>query len=299
MGGDSPAPELFAAIAKLLDGKKLPFSLALLGTANVIKKYAQIDALDAELVTAGDVIALDEDPLKAVRAKKDASTNIGMQLLKKGRIDALVSIGNTGALLASSKLHLDSLKSFTRPALLTLLPTRKKPMAVLDIGANVTSKPEHLLQFAKMGIAYQKTIGIKNPKVGLLNIGSEANKGRKELIDAYKKLKRHLKTHFVGNIEGCNAFDGRVDVLVTDGFTGNIFLKTCEGLSKFIFDKTGLKSSKDLNPDGYPGAILCGIKDIVVKCHSYSSPEAIVQGLHGTYELINKNFIDELRDLLT
>ncbi len=299
MGGDTPALELFAAIVELLDGKKLPFQIALLGTPDVIKKFANMNTLDIELIPVGSVIALDEDPLKSVRSKKNASTNIGMQLLKKKRIDAFVTIGNTGALLAASKIHLDSLKSFSRSALLSLLPSHKKPMAVLDIGANVTSRPDHLLQFAKMGIAYQKTVGIKNPKVGLLNIGSEKNKGRKELVEAYKKLKRNLKAQFVGNIEGCDAFDGHVDVLVTDGFTGNIFLKTCEGLSKFILTKIQSSDAKELNPDCYPGAILCGVKEIVVKCHSYSSAEAIVQGLYGTYELINKNFIRQLKQQLT
>ncbi|MCP5509144.1 MAG: phosphate acyltransferase [Chlamydiales bacterium] len=299
MGGDTPALDLAKAIAKLFDGQDLPFTLALLGTPTTIKHFAAIENLNAELIPVEDVIELDEDPLAAVRSKKGASTSVGMQLLKKKRIDAFVSIGNTGALLISSKLHLEPLKRFSRPALLALMPTQKKPMAVLDVGANISSSPDHLLHFAKMGIAYQKTLGRANPKVALLNIGSEETKGRKELREAYKKLKKSLKAQFIGNIEGCNVFEGEADVLVTDGFTGNIFLKTAEGLSKFILSKTGSKGLENLNPNSYPGAILCGVKEIVVKCHSYSTPEAIIQGLLGTYDLITKNFILKLKNQLT
>ena len=290
MGGDTPALELLKAVAHEIAEQKLKVSLAVFGTKSLIKKFANLSLPHTELIPVNSVIEIDEDPLSAIRKKKGASTHIAMKMLKSGEIDALLSIGNTGALLAGAKLHLNPFKSISRPALITTLPTQKKSMAVLDVGANTTCKPDHLLQFAKMGVAYQKALGIRRPKIGLLNTGAEKSKGRKEYRDAYKLLARALKTSFKGNIEGFDAFSGDVDVLVTDGFTGNIFLKTCEGLAKFFLSETKIKK-KSLDNESYPGALLCGVEHIIMKCHSSSSAKAIARGLKTTLELLKNDFI--------
>ncbi len=182
---------------------------------------------------------MDDDPLIAVRRKKDSSLCQGLQYLKEKKIDAFVSAGNTGALLFAAKTTLKTLKGIDRPALLALLPTKKKEVAVLDVGANLSLKPDHIVQFAQMGIAYQKSRGIENPIVGLLNIGIEAKKGTPQLQEAYLKLDAMNRDQpfFAGNIEGKDVFHGNIDVLVTDGFTGNVFLKTAEGIAAFILEQ--------------------------------------------------------------
>ncbi|MCB1118101.1 MAG: phosphate acyltransferase, partial [Chlamydiia bacterium] len=224
LGGDLPPADLLKEIASHLDSAHL----ALFGTSDAIASYNHLDLahLSLEYIPVEEVIELDEDPLNAIRQKKGASVHIGMRLLNEGHISAYLGIGNTGAMLAAAKIHLPALPSKPRPALLAMLPTQKRPVAVLDVGANLSAKPEHFIEMAHMGIAFQKTRGIENPKVALLNIGSEELKGHKELREAYKKLKQHFPENFVGNIEGRDVFKGIVDVLVTEGFTGNIFLKT-------------------------------------------------------------------------
>ena len=247
-----------------------------------------MQSVDVEMILVEDVIEQDEDPLTAIRQKKESSTVVAMRLLKEGRIDVHLSIGNIGALLAAASTHLSRFKNMSRPALLALIPTAKKPTALLDVGAGTSAKPEHLLQFAKMGIAYQQAHGISDPTVGLLNIGKEPLKGRKEHKEAYKKLKRTLHDQFIGNVEGTDFFGGASDVVVTDGFTGNIFLKTAEGVSAWIAKKS------DIEIEHQSSALLCGVQHIVVKCHSNSSAQSIVQSLHEIQKLIYKNFISLL-----
>lgn len=258
-----------------------------------------------QFASAPEVIQMDEHPLLALRRKRNASTNIGLRLLKEGKIDAFVSAGNTGALVSSAKMILSTLPGILRPCLLALMPTKKSPVAVLDVGANVQVKATHLVQFATIGAAFQKTRGIPNPKVGLLNIGSEAVKGTSELRLAYSELK--TKPHpfrFAGNIEGKTVFDGDVDVLVTDGFTGNVFLKTAEGIASLILDQlpvsqNDFKRFQSLHYAQYPGALLAGVKGIVIKCHGYSTPKAFINAVLGAANLAKERFVQKLmNDLL-
>jgi glycerol-3-phosphate acyltransferase PlsX len=196
-----------------------------------------------------------------------------------------------------------------------LVPTQRGPIAVLDVGANIQCKADHLVQFAWMGSAYQKTRGIERPSVGLLNVGSEAMKGTSELRLAYQKLQRLCASsdscfQFAGNIEGKSAFNGDLDVLVTDGFTGNVFLKTAEGLSAFVLD--GLNKNlprhilgqmqeelqdlrRRLHYAQYSGALVCGIQGIVIKCHGYSSPEAFRSGIREAIRLARDQFLQTLQ----
>ena len=231
---------------------------------------------------------------------------MGMRFLKEGKIDALVSAGNTGALISSAKMILSTLKGVLRPCLIALMPTKKNLVAVLDVGANVQAKAIHLAQYALIGAAYQKTRGIALPSVGLLNIGSEPLKGTSELRSVYAMLQSHSSKsfQFMGNIEGTAVFDGEVDVLVTDGFTGNIFLKTAEGIASLLLDRlplqtADLKKFHSLHYAEYPGAIIGGVKGLVIKCHGYSTPKGFVSGVLGAIELAQKNFIATLQNKLS
>ncbi len=259
---------------------------------------------------APTVITMEDDPLKAVRSKRDSSMCQGILALKEKRIDAFISFGNTGALMASSKLILNMLPTIDRPALLALLPAQRKEVAVLDVGANTTYKPEHLFQFALMGIAYQKSCGIENPKVGLLNIGSESKKGSPLLREAHHML-RSLSA-FVGNIEGREALASNIDVLVTDGITGNVFLKTAEGIAGVILDELSKPAFKTAQPSElqralaalkkhltyseYPGALLCGVNGIVMKCHGAFSNIALQSTVQAALRLVLQNYLSKIKN---
>lgn len=292
MGNDN-APQV------LLDSlKELPLptgvKLVAIGTPEFEKFSSPF-----QFVSAPEVIGMEEHPLVALRKKKNASMTVGMRLLKEGKVDALVSAGNTGALVSSARMVLSTLPGILRPCLLALMPTKKNPVAVLDVGANVQVKATHLVQFASIGAAFQKTRGIKMPTVGLLNIGSEALKGTSELQIAYHELQKMDSFRFAGNIEGKSVFDGDVDVLVTDGFTGNVFLKTAEGIASLILDKiqgspSEIKKFQSLHYAEYPGALLAGVRGIVIKCHGYSTPKGFTNALLGAIELAKEGFVQKI-----
>lgn len=315
MGGDHPPLRLFENLLGF-EEESLPFpNLVFFATADLIPKFEKIVSARPErskisFVEAENIILMDDDPLTALRSKKKASIPLGIEHLAQKKLDGFISLGNTGALIGASKLHLKMLKGIQRPALLALLPTKLKPLAVLDVGANITCRAEHLVQFAAMGLSYQKCFGIKNPKIGLLNIGSEKKKGRLELVEAYQLL-QSLNTNkdepvFIGNVEGKEAFKGHVNVLITDGFSGNIFLKTAEGMTAYILERIleeGLDKHKessfytfahDLNYAEYPGALICGVDKIVIKCHGYSNSKAILSALKGAINLVETRFLEKL-----
>lgn len=283
MGSDN-APQL---LLKALQELPLSTNATLLAIGS--PQFAQ-QASPLEYIGVEEYIEMDEHPLNALRRKKNASIPTGMRLLQQGKIDAFVSAGNTGALVSSAKLILRTLPGILRPALLALMPTKKNPVVVLDVGANVQIKSIHLVQFAFLGAAFQKMRGIENPRIGLLNIGSEALKGTSELRLAYNELAKRNNLNFAGNIEGKTVFDGDVDVLVTDGFTGNVFLKTAEGIASLILDKiqaapTDLKKFQSLHYAEYPGAFLAGVRGIVIKCHGYSTIKGFTNAVLGAIDL--------------
>lgn len=314
MGGDHPPQIIFESLRGFLHQLPHDLSIKIFATAEVAERLEQQDlpaGPKISFVRSETYISMTEPPLSALRQKKDSSLCLGMVSLKDEEIDAFISIGSTGALLGGSKLYLKTLPSITRPALLAVLPTKSYPLAVLDVGANVSCDPTHLVQFAEMGLAFQKCFGINDPKVGLLNIGSEKTKGRKELIEAYQLLldlnKDPETSPFLGNIEGKNVFDGHIHVLVTDGFSGNIFLKTAEGMTSYILDrlleseldakgKTQFSSlAYELNPSRYPGALLCGIDKLVIKCHGDSEGKALCSAIEGSLKLLKYSFLTELQ----
>ncbi|NGX38887.1 MAG: Phosphate acyltransferase [Chlamydiae bacterium] len=314
LGCDIPGVELLSFLVKTNFEEKHPPKITLFGTQEIFDSVPA-SANFASCVTC-EVIEPDEDPISAVRTKRRASINLGISQIKSYDLDAFISAGNTGALLTSAKLNLPMLPGIDRPALLTLIPTKSDPVAVLDVGASVEAKAENLLQFAKMGIAYQKTRDTESPTVGLLNIGTEKQKGTPELRKAYKMLQSLNEDAsldspiFIGNIEGRDVFHGEIDVLVTDGFTGNIFLKTAEGIAGFVLEQIenigpigkipGLRSllpklRQRLHYAEFPGAILCGVEGIVMKCHGSSSPEAFINSIKSSSRLVKHFFIEKIR----
>lgn len=306
MGSDN-APD---ALLKALQALSLPEHIRLIAVGS---SEFEADASPLSYIVASQTIEMDDPPLTAVRKKKDSSLCVGLRLLKTGAIDAFVSAGNTGALVSASKMILGNLPGILRPALLALMPTKKKPVAVLDVGAGVEAKASHLLQFAWMGAAYQKARGIQDPVIGLLNIGSEKIKGTSELRLAYEKL-QSAPFRFAGNIEGTSVFNGDVDVLIADGFTGNIFLKTAEGIASLILDRLythipapELKKiqphltdlHRSLHYAEFPGALLAGVKGVVIKCHGYSTPQGFANAVRGAAELVEENFLQSLQNKLS
>lgn len=306
LGSDLPPNDLLKAILDFSKELGSKVQLVLFGTAALFDRKRAPDHISFHVVS--EVITNEDAPLTAIKRKKDSSICQGIKMLKEGHLQAFISAGNTGALLACAKLQLPSLHANLRPALLTLFPTKERDIAVLDVGANTSYKAEHLLQFAAMGVAYQKSRGIKVPAIGLLNIGSEAKKGTPELQEAYDKLlaksKKSSSFAFAGNIEGRDVFHEKIDILVTDGFTGNVFLKTAEGIAAMILEeleaspqmKSGLAGIKQrLLYSEYPGALLCGVDGIVIKCHGGSTPQSFISSITTAARLVQHSFLDQVR----
>lgn len=270
-----------------------------------------------EFQVVSDVIEMHDEPLVAIRQKKNSSLALGIKLLKKCYLDGFISAGNTGALIAGSTLSLPFLPGIKRPALLATLPTEKGGVAIIDVGGNVSCKAYHLTQFAQLGVAYQRCCeGIEQPRVGLLNIGVESKKGTSEVRQAYQLLQAMAERRellFVGNVEGREIFQGVVDVLVTDGFTGNVLLKASEGVSSFILQQVyaALQDTlpdqrmaisrylqRQFDYDEYNGAIVCGIGCVVVKCHGQSSPKGLLRGIQRAIQLVQNGFIHQIKQQL-
>jgi glycerol-3-phosphate acyltransferase PlsX len=304
MGNDNSPETLLLTLKELELGPSVEF------VAFGLPAYKAICPF--EYIETPEFISMDDHPLSALRQKKEASLCVGLRYLKEQKINAFVSAGNTGALVTGAKVIVGNLPGILRPALLARVPTKKEPVAVLDVGANVQVKACHLVQFALLGTAFVKIHGVDKPTVGLLNIGSEAIKGTSELRLAYQELKTMPEApfHFAGNIEGKSVFDGNVDVLITDGFTGNVFLKTAEGIASLILDRFGSllppQEYEKLGPQirdlsghlhyaEYPGAILAGAGGIVIKCHGYSTPRAFLNAIAGAAQLVRGNFMEEIR----
>ncbi len=259
-----------------------------------------------ELVEAAEVIAMDEAVANAVRRKKKSSLRIGTKLVSEGHGDGFVSAGNTGAAMATAKMVLGTLHGVDRPALAAMIPTKAaKPTLLLDVGANSECKPYHLAQFAIMGDAYSRSVlGTVKPSVGLMSIGEEEAKGNDLTKEAFPLLRQLSNINFVGNVEGRDVFSGMVDVIVTDGFTGNVMLKLSEGLTEAVLSmlKKELMSTavtkagamlakpafrsikKRLDYTEYGGAPLLGVNRIVLIGHGRSNAKAIRNAIRSVKE---------------
>lgn len=261
--------------------------------------------LSIEVVPASQVVTMEDKPSEILRRKKDSSIHVACRLVKEGRADGVVSAGNSGATLACGMFVLGRIEGVERPALASFLPTEKKPMVLIDVGANVDAKPFHLFQFGLMADVLAKTVlGYEKPRVGILSIGEEEGKGNLQVKEAYD-IFRKSSLNFMGNVEGRDIFTGEVDVVVCDGFVGNVALKLSEGLAssmgrmlkgeltRGILSKLGtilaigaLKRFKRLTDYAeYGGAPLLGLTGIVIVCHGKSNVKAISSAVEmaGTF----------------
>lgn len=300
MGGDNaPDANIKGAITAI---NQIKAELILIGKEEIIrKKIKEFYKKEMEEISdrlkiknATETIEMEDGPTDAIKHKKDSSMVVGFKMLKNGEGDVFISAGNSGALLAGATLLVGRIKGIDRPALAGILPAYKSQLLLIDSGSNTNCKPINLLQFAQMSTIYLKnTFGIEKPAIGLLNIGTEETKGNELTKESYKLLKEkspELGINFIGNVEGRDAFSGRIDAIVTDGFTGNVFLKTAEGLGKFVkktltesFAKNMLTKicalpslpaiknlKKAMDYKSYGGALFLGVNKPVVKAHGSS-----------------------------
>ncbi|HEY3318270.1 MAG TPA: phosphate acyltransferase PlsX [Coriobacteriia bacterium] len=297
MGGDNAPDTVLEGVSAALAADP-GLRVLLTGPADVVEPFAAPrDRVTA--VVATEIIGMDEHPAGAVRAKKDSSIVVGCRLVKEGRAEAFFSAGNTGACMAASTLLIGRLPGVQRPAIATVLPGRDRQVVMLDAGANADCKPEHLVQFAHMGAAYARVVlGVTDPSVGLLSIGEEPSKGSALVQEAHPLLAASVPG-FVGNVEGMDIPRGTTDVVVTDGFTGNVALKLMEGLAAVLLAEvkeamTATPAAKlaaavirpslgrlrdRLDPDSAGGAPLLGIAGVSIIGHGRSSARAVAAAL--------------------
>ncbi len=297
MGTDTaPAAEVAGAIEALQHAASDDVEIILVGDEALIRaELERHDDVPAGIRVhhAPDRVTAEDAPASVLRRKPDSSIVVGLRLHKEGDADAFVSAGSTGAVMASSLFTLRPLPGVDRPPVGTLLPTAGAPCLLLDAGANIGCKPGHLVQFAHLGSTYMKdAMGRENPRVGLLNIGEEPGKGDELTIETYGLLENDDGLNFIGNIEGRDIVRGECDVIVCDGFVGNILLKFYESVAGHILDllKTELDSAADSNLDlghvfrvldyaEYGGAPLLGLGGVSIICHGGSPPKAIHNAL--------------------
>ncbi|MBP2027585.1 glycerol-3-phosphate acyltransferase PlsX [Acetoanaerobium pronyense] len=316
MGGDNaPLSNIQGAFEAI---NAMDVEVILLGDENIIKKHLEKENIDTPKITikhCEEMISNDEKPVKAVRTKKNSSLVVGLNLLKNKEVDAFVSAGSTGAILAGGLFVLGRIKGIDRPALTGVYPNESGGSVLLDIGANADCKPKNLDQFALMGSIYASSIlNISNPKVGLINIGAEEEKGSDLYKSSFELMKNNAEYNFVGNIEARDIPKGTVDVMVCDGFTGNIILKLTEGVASTIFglikktimsslkSKIGgimLKNSfgelkKSLDSDEYGGAPLLGVNGIVIKAHGSSEGKAIKNAIKQAKTFYDSKSIEKI-----
>ena len=265
-----------------------------------------------EVVDSPVTIRGDEEPARAVRSRPDASVVRAATAVGDGRAEALVSAGPTGAVLAASIFHVKRLRGVHRPAIAALVPVPGRPTLLLDAGANAQIRPEHLVQFAYMGAAFMEAVhGVERPRVGLLSIGSEPGKGTADVVEAHERLAGG-SLDFAGNVEGGDLTSGAVDVVVTDGFTGNVALKTMEGTAKTVVGairdavRSGPISSvggllirgkvgrlrRELDPDTVGGALLLGLRGVVVIAHGRSSADGIAGALRLARRAVDDGMVE-------
>ncbi len=306
MGGEQPPEAIFEAVLHVANTTS--DQLVVLATHALYSSLSEKSHPQIEFITTEEFIEMDEPPLLAVRRKKNSSMAAGMRLLKEKELDAFISTGSTGALVATAMHHLETLPGVERPALLVTMPTANGEVVVLDVGANVMPKPHQLVSYARLGSLFRTYYhGLEKPSIGLLNIGTEEQKGTKEMKETYSLLQEAFQNRFLGNAEGRAVFQGKVDILVTDGFTGNVFLKTSEGISSFLVDylekhfevpEIVSHLNQRFNYSEHPGAMLCGLDALVVKCHGYSDQQALINGIHGAADLARKGIIQKIRKSL-
>lgn len=319
MGGDN-APEEIVKGA-VMARRQLGVDITLVGRREKVEACLKNEGCaDMEVVDAREVITMEDDPSTATRRKKDSSMAVALNLLKDGKGDAVVSAGSTGALLTGATLTIKRIRGIRRAALAPVLPAGEHGVMLIDCGANVECTAEYLLQFAYMGSFYaKKLMGCENPRVGLLNVGTEDTKGgelQHQSFALLKKAHEEGRINFVGNVEGTGVFSGGVEVVVADGFTGNVLLKTTEGVIKFMMkqlkgvfykntvnklaaavlksDLGAMKKSMDVNEVG--GTALVGISKPVIKAHGSSNAASIFAAVRQAVAFVDSGIIGDITE---
>ena len=318
MGGDNAPEEIVKGALRAKN--ELGVDILFVGRKEDVEKYLDNEN-GVEIVDAREIITMSDDPSTATRRKKDSSMAVALRLLKEGAGDAVVSAGSTGALLTGATLTVKRIRGIRRAALAPVLPAGEHGVMLIDCGANVECTAEYLLQFAFMGSFYaKKLMGVEQPRVGLLNVGTEDSKGGELQHQAFELLKQadqEGRIRFVGNVEGTGVFAGAADVIVSDGFTGNIMLKVTEGVIKFLMktlkddvfykntknklaaavlkkDLYQMKKSMDVNEVG--GTALIGISKPVIKAHGSSNADSFFAAIRQAKQFAESGIIDKITD---
>jgi len=327
MGGDNAPDAVIRGAVSAIN--EISAEVCLIGQEHVlnakIKEFYGKDLSEISdrlsIKNASEIINMEDTPTVAIKNKKDSSMVVGFNMLKNGEGDVFISAGNSGALLTGATLLVGRIRGIDRPALAGILPAYHGRLVLMDCGANTNCKPLNLLQFAQMASLYMtNTLNVKKPKIGLLNIGTEETKGNDLIKSSYQLLKKYseeLDINFIGNVEGREAFLGDVDVVIADGFTGNIFLKTVEGLGKFV--KTSLTESFKRNPltmvsgliaksalnkfaksmdyKEYGGALFLGVNKPVVKAHGSSDEKLFKYTIKQAEQFVKNEAVDRLASI--
>lgn len=311
MGGDHAPGEIVAGA--VLAAREYGITISLVGQPDVLNaelaKHATT-GLDLPIVPASQVIEMDDKPAQAVRTKLDSTMVVASRMVKSGAAQGFVTAGNTGGALAAGILHIGRIKGILRPALITPFPTFNGFCTILDVGANADVRPEYLPQFAIMGSIYaERVLGRKQPVVGILSNGEEEGKGNQLVISATQLLVNTPNINFRGNIESKEVIEGLADVIITDGFTGNIFIKTAEATARMLMRglreelsgslvnklgallaRSGLRRARDRFDDSpYGGAVLLGLAGIVVVAHGRSNADAIRHGIRVAKQAVEQD----------
>jgi len=322
MGGDfAPQNIVAGAVDALRNGSKIARLFLVGDKTRVEAELRKLNVNDPciQVVHASEIIEMNDPPVQAVRRKKDSSMCRAVDLVKQGEADAVVSAGNTGALLTASHLKLRTLEGVDRPGLAVLIPAPQNVFVLMDAGANLEPHPSNLVQYAVMGSLYSRQIlGYQSPRVAVLSSGTEEMKGNELTLEAHRLLKLS-DLNFVGNIDGHDLFANAADVIITDAFVGNAVLKACESTTRVVVrwlkDELGRNPLRILgallaagaiktlkrktDPDEYGGAVLLGINGICIKAHGASSPKAVKNAIRGATEFIecqfNEHIVEEIR----
>lgn len=315
MGGDdAPGVPVRAAREALGEGDE-ELEILLVGDPDVLREETEAAGGRPDRLTvvpARETVGDDEPPARAVRRKTDSSISVGLRLQRDGEADAFISAGPTGAVMAASVLVLGSLPGVDRPAVGAVVPTARAPTLILDVGANVSSQPGHLHHFAHLGAIYaREVLEMEEPRVGLLNVGEEEEKGDEVAVAAHRLLGSDPELRFVGNVEGHRIIQGACDVLVCDGFAGNVLLKFYESIAGYVVSLLEEASGGRLPPEHrrirevfdyveYGGAPLLGVDGVAIVCHGASPPRAVRNAIGVATRSVRSGIVDKLeRDLDT
>ena len=320
MGGERGPEEMVAGAIQAVEESDL--NVTLIGDENILNRVLQNQSSASsrlQIVHASQVVSMDESPFEAIRKKKDSSISRAFEQLKNGEVDGVVSAGNSGATMASAIKSLGRLENILRPGIASIFPTLKKPLVMMDVGANVDCRPQHLFQFGVMGAAFSDNLfEIEKPSIGLLSIGEEGGKGN-VLVKSAHELFRKSSLNFIGNVEGRDIFQGDVDVIVCDGFVGNVCLKVSEGLAEAIISMLRTEMSKSfmakigyllarkafgnfgkrVDYAEYGGAPLLGINGTGIVCHGRSNAKAIKNAIKVAAEMVRNKVNGHIVQILS